>query len=156
MQIYDDSKKKIGTLTNFKDRKIVKTLDSGDKELTFKYPVNGKQVGLLKVEHYIRTKEDEFVLRAVKTGSEFNEYTAQLNVEELETQAFPYGFESQEQDIRSCLEFAFEGTGWTVGECSITKKRTINFDKPATAWDVLQQCLSTYRVECKIDTINKE
>ena len=155
MQIYDDSKKKIGTLTNFKDRKIVKTLDSGDKELTFKYPVNGKQVGLLKVEHYIRTKEDEFVLRAVKTGSEFNEYTAQLNVEELETQAFPYGFESQEQDIRSCLEFAFEGTGWTVGECSITKKRTINFDKPATAWDVLQQCLSTYRVECKIDTINK-
>ena len=107
------------------------------------------------MEHYIRTKEDEFVLRAVKTGSEFNEYTAQLNVEELETQAFPYGFESQEQDIRSCLEFAFEGTGWTVGECSITKKRTINFDKPATAWDVLQQCLSTYRVECKIDTINK-
>ena len=155
MQIYDDSKKKIGTLTNFKDWKIVKTLDSGDKELTFKYPANGKQVGLLKVEHYIRTKEDEFVLRAVKTGSEFNEYTAQLNVEELETQAFPYGFESQEQDIRSCLEFAFEGTGWTVGECSITKKRTINFDKPATAWDVLQQCLSTYRVECKIDTINK-
>lgn len=155
MQIYDDSKKKIGTLTNFKDRKIVKTLDSGDKELTFKYPANGKQVGLLKVEHYIRTKEDEFVLRAVKTGSEFNEYTAQLNVEELETQAFPYGFESQEQDIRSCLEFAFEGTGWTVGECAITKKRTINFDKPATAWDVLQQCLSTYRVECKIDTINK-
>lgn len=155
MQIYDDSKKKIGTLTNFKDRKIVKTLDSGDKELTFKYPANGKQVGLLKVEHYIRTKEDEFVLRAVKTGSEFNEYTAQLNVEELETQAFPYGFESQEQDIRSCLEFAFEGTGWTVGECAITKKRTINFDKPATAWDVLQQCLSTYRAECKIDTINK-
>ena len=155
MQIYDDSKKKIGTLANFKDRKIVKTLDSGDKELTFKYPANGKQVGLLKVEHYIRTKEDEFVLRAVKTGSEFNEYTAQLNVEELETQAFPYGFESQEQDIRSCLEFAFEGTGWTVGECSITKERTINFDKPATAWDVLQQCLSTYRVECKIDTINK-
>ena len=155
MQIYDDSKKKIGTLTNFKDRKIVKTLDSGDKELTFKYPANGKQVGLLKVEHYIRTKEDEYVLRAVKTGSEFNEYTAQLNVEKLETQAFPYGFESQEQDIRSCLEFAFEGTGWTVGECSITKKRTINFDKPATAWDVLQQCLSTYRVECKIDTINK-
>ena len=155
MQIYNDSKKKIGTLTDFKDRKIVKTLDSGDKELTFKYPANGKQVGLLKVEHYIRTKEDEFVLRAVKTGSEFNEYTAQLNVEELETQAFPYGFESQEQDIRSCLEFAFEGTGWTVGECAITKKRTINFDKPATAWDVLQQCLSTYRVECKIDTINK-
>ena len=155
MQIYDDSKKKIGTLTNFKDRKIVKTLDSGDKELTFKYPANGKQVDLLKVEHYIRTKEDEYVLRAVKTGSEFNEYTAQLNVEELETQAFPYGFESQEQDIRSCLEFAFEGTGWTVGECAITKKRTINFDKPATAWDVLQQCLSTYRVECKIDTINK-
>lgn len=155
MQIYDDSKKKIGTLTDFKDRKIVYTLDTGDKELSFKYPARGKKTNLLKEEYYIRTKTDEYVLKAVKTGSEYNEYTAQLNVEELESQAFPYGFESQEQTIRACLEFAFEGTSWTVGICEITKKRTINIEEATTAWDVLQSCLSTYRCECKIDSINK-
>jgi phage minor structural protein len=155
MQIFNDKKQRVGILKGFKGRKIVKTLDSGDKELTFKYPSDGKQVDLLKEEYYIRTKEDEYVIRKRKTGAQFNEYTAQLNVEELESAAFPYGFESKEQTIRACLEFAFEGTGWKVGVCQITKKRTINKDEETTAWNVLQDCLSTYRVECKIRSLEK-
>ena len=155
MQIFNDKKERVGILKDFKDRKIVKTLDSGDKELTFKYPSDGKQVDLLKEEYYIRTKEDEYVIRKRKTGTQFNEYTAQLNVEELEGTVFPYGFKSTEQTIRACLEFAFEGTGWKVGACQITKKRTINKDEETNAWEVLQDCLSTYRVECKINSLTK-
>lgn len=68
MQIFNDKKERVGILKGFKDRKIVKTLDSGDKELTFKYPSDGKQVDLLKEEYYIRTKEDEYVIRKRKTG----------------------------------------------------------------------------------------
>lgn len=155
MQIFNDKKERVGILKGFKDRKIVKTLNSGDKELIFKYPSDGKQVDLLKEEYYIRTKEDEYVIRKRKTGTQFNEYTAQLNVEELEGAVFPYGFESKEQTIRACLEFAFEGTGWKVGTCQITKKRTINKDEETNAWKVLQDCLSTYRVECKINSLTK-
>lgn len=155
MQIFNDKKERVGILKDFKDRKIVKTLDSGDKELTFKYPAKGKQVNILKEEYYIRTKTDEYVIRAKKTGEQFNEYTAQLNVEELEGQVFPYGFESKEQTIRACLEFAFEGTGWKVGACEVTKKRTINKDEETTAWEVLQDALSTYRTECKINSLTK-
>ena len=155
MQIFNDKKERVGILKGFKDRKIVKTLDSGDKELTFKYPSDGKQVDLLKEEYYIRTKEDEYVIRKRKTGTQFNEYTAQLNVEELEGAVFPYGFESKEQTIRACLEFAFEGTGWKVGVCQIAKKRTINKDEETNAWKILQDCLSTYRTECKINSLTK-
>ena len=155
MQIFNDKKERVGILKGFKDRKIVKTLDSGDKELTFKYPSDGKQVDLLKEEYYIRTKEDEYVIRKRKTGTQFNEYTAQLNVEELEGAVFPYGFESKEQTIRACLEFAFEGTDWKVGVCQIAKKRTINKDEETNAWKVLQDCLSTYRAECKINSLTK-
>lgn len=155
MQIFNDKKQRVGILKGFKDRKIVKTLDSGDKELTFKYPSDGKQVDILKEEYYIRTKEDEYVIRKRKTGTQFNEYTAQLNVEELEGAVFPYGFESKEQTIRACLEFAFEGTGWKVGVCQITKKRTINKDEETNAWKILQDCLSTYRTECKINSLTK-
>ena len=155
MQIFNDRKKRIGTLSGFKDRAIITTLDSGDKEMTFAYPASGALVGLLQEEYYIRTKTDEFVIKAVEKGEQFNKYTAVLNVEELEGTAFPYGFESDEQTIRACLEFAFEGTGWHVGTCTVTKKRTIDEQENITAWDVLQKCLSTYRCECIIDSINK-
>lgn len=155
MQIFNDKKQRVGILKGFKDRKIVKTLNSGDRELSFKYPSDGEKVDQLKEEYYIRTKDDEYVIRKKKTGVKFNEYTAQLNVEELEEAVFPYGFESKEQTIRACLEFAFEGTGWKVGVCQITKKRTINKDEETNAWDVLQDCLSTYRVECKIRSLEK-
>lgn len=155
MQIFNDKKKRIGTLTGFRGRAITTTLDSGDKELTFEYPASGKLVNLLKEEYYIRTKTDEFVLKAVEKGEQFNKYTAVLNVEELEGTPFPYGFESQEQTIRACLEFALEGTGWIVRTCTVTKKRTINEEESVTAWDVLQKCLSTYRCECVIDSLNK-
>lgn len=155
MQIFNDKKQRVGILKGFKDRKIVKTLNSGDRELSFKYPSDGEKVDQLKEEYYIRTKDDEYVIRKKKTGVQFNEYTAQLNVEELEGAVFPYGFESKEQTIRACLEFAFEGTGWKVGVCQITKKRTINKDEETNAWDILQDCLSTYRVECKIRSLEK-
>jgi phage minor structural protein len=155
MQIFNDKKQRVGILKGFKDRKIVKTLDSGDRELSFKYPSDGEMVDRLKEEYYIRTKDDEYVIRKKKTGAQFNEYTAQLNVEELEGAVFPYGFESKEQTIRACLEFAFEGTGWKVGVCQITKKRTINKDEETNAWKVLQDCLSTYRTECKINSLTK-
>ena len=155
MQIFNDKKQRVGILKGFKDRKIVKTLNSGDRELSFKYPSDGEMVDRLKEEYYIRTKDDEYVIRKKKTGVQFNEYTAQLNVEELEGAVFPYGFESKEQTIRACLEFAFEGTGWKVGVCQITKKRTINKDEETNAWKILQDCLSTYRTECKINSLTK-
>lgn len=155
MQIFDDKKKRIGTLSGFKDRAITTTLDSGDKELTFDYPAAGALVDLLKEEYYICTKTDEYVLKAVEKGEQFNKYTAVLNVEELEGTAFPYGFESQEQTIRACLEFAFEGTGWHVGTCTVTKKRTIDEEGNVTAWEILQKCLTTYRCECIINSLSK-
>lgn len=155
MQIFNDTKKRIGTLSGFNDRAITTTLDSGDKELTFDYPASGVLVDLLKEEYYIRTKTDEFVIKAIEKGDQFNKYTAVLNVEELEGTAFPYGFESDEQTIKACLEFAFEGTGWHVGICTVTKKRTIDEQESVTAWDVLQKCLTTYRCECIINSLSK-
>ncbi len=155
MWVLNDKKQKIGMLTEFRERKITTILDSGDKELSFEYPVNGKSVELLKEENYIRTKTDEFVLKSVENGQYFNKYIAVLNVEELEGQQFPYGFESQTQTIKACLEFAFKGTNWIVRTCMITKKRTIDEDTSVSAWDILQKCLTTYRCECVIDSLNK-
>lgn len=103
MQIFNDKKKRIGTLSGFKDREITTTLDSGDKELSFSYPAAGALVDLLKEEYYIHTKTDEYVIKAVEKGEQFNKYTAVLNVEELEGTAFPYGLNHRSRQSRHVL-----------------------------------------------------
>ena len=155
MQIYNDKKKRVGVLTGFANRSITSTLDTGDKELSFEYPADGQMVEELREECYIRTKTDEFVLKAVERGEKKNKYTATLNVEDLEGAVFPGGFETVELTITDALNFAFEGTGWKVGTCKITKRRTIRIEESTTAWAVLQQSLSTYRCECRIDSLTK-
>ena len=72
MQIYDDKGKRVGVLAGFRNRAITTTLSSGDKELSFEYPADGAMVMLLKEEYYIRTKTDEFVLKATERGEQYN------------------------------------------------------------------------------------
>ena len=43
---------------------------------------------------------------------------------------------------------------WTVGVCEITKRRTIRKEDDCDAWAILKQCVSTYRCEVEIDTLN--
>lgn len=90
-------------MSGFKDREITTTLDSGDKELSFSYPAAGALVDLLKEEYYIHTKTDEYVIKAVEKGEQFNKYTAVLNVEELEGTAFPYGLNHRSRQSRHVL-----------------------------------------------------
>lgn len=155
IQILDAAKKRIGAIDDLDDLKVEKTLSSGDKTISFSYPKNGVELEKLKPENYLRTEKDEYVLKKVETGETQNKYTAMLNVEELEAQEFLYGFASETQTARACLEFAFEGTGWKVGICTITKRRTIDIEETTNAWEVLQEVLDTYRAECRIHTLTK-
>ena len=155
LKVYDDSKKRICTLKGYKDRKITKTLSSGDEEIEFYYPTGGKFEEKLKLENYIRTERQEYVIKKKEPGKNWTKYTCSLNVEELESYNFPYGFESETQTIDNCLNFAFKGTGWSVGKCEITKKRTINIENCTRPWDILKECLKTYDAECKINTLKK-
>lgn len=155
IQILDAAKKRIGAIDDLDDLKVEKTLSSGDKTISFSYPKNGVELEKLKPENYLRTEKDEYVLKKVETGETQNKYTAMLNVEELEAQEFLHGFASETQTARACLEFAFEGTGWKVGICTITKRRTIDIEETTNAWEVLQEVLDTYRAECRIHTLTK-
>lgn len=155
LQIFDENGNRIGTLTNYKDRAITESLDSGDKELSFLYPITGQMTDLLKEECYIRTKTDEFVLKSVDMGDNYNTYTASLNVEGLEAAVFVSGFESVEKTVEECLNTAFVGTGWKVKVYGVTKRRTIRETDSTSAWNILQKALTTYRCECSIDSLSK-
>ena len=82
MWVYDDNHVKLEFLPYFKDRSIVSVLSTGDKTLSFSYPIE-KSKNLIE-ENYIRTESDEYVIKQTKTKDNYIEVSARLNVEDLE------------------------------------------------------------------------
>lgn len=157
LELYDRSHKKLANLTGIKSPHIQRTLEYGDETLDFSYPTSGPWLAQLLAECYIRTDRQEYVVKAVEKSSTsaWRKVSCALNIEELEGAPFE-GFETVEQTVQAAAEFALEGTGWTVeADADITKKRTIRKEDDTTAWEVVKQIVTTYRVELEIDAVNK-
>lgn len=157
LELYDRNHKKLANLTGIKSPHIQRTLEYGDETLDFSYPTSGPWLAQLLAECYIRTDRQEYVVKAVEksSASAWRKVSCALNIEELEGAPFE-GFETVEQTVQAAAEFALEGTGWTVeADADITKKRTIRKEDDTTAWEVVKQIVTTYRVELEIDAVNK-
>ena len=157
LELYDRNHKKLANLTGIKSPHIQRTLEYGDETLDFSYPTSGPWLAQLLAECYIRTDRQEYVVKAVEKSSTsaWRKVSCALNIEELEGASFE-GFETVEQTVQAATEFALEGTGWTVeADANITKKRTIRKEDDTTAWEVVKQIVTTYRLELEIDAVNK-
>lgn len=156
MRVLNGYKTVVSMIDGYKDRKIKKTLATGDKELTFLYPVKGPGTEFLLPENYIETQEDQFVIKRLETKGQYREYTAVLNVEELEEKKYISGIQISNQTIQTVLDSVIAGTGWTVQYAMGTQKtKSISIEDPVSAWDILQKCLARYKAECRIDSKNK-
>lgn len=155
-QLYTDTGQRVGVLVGHRELHVKHALEYDEKTLYFKYPKSGPYVGQLKNEAYVRTKTDEFVIKQVTGGttSDWISVTATMNIEGIENCLFVGGFEAVEMTVDAVLALALEDSDWTVGVCEITKKRTIRKEDDCDAWAILQQCVSTYRCEVEIDTLN--
>lgn len=150
LRILDKNKVPVKGLRKYSDLCIENSIELDDKTLTFSVPYRNVR-SAIAVEGYIETKDDRFVVKEIEKSSEGTAIiTAQLDLESLEGKPFR-AFKSEEQTIKATLQLAFAGTGWTVGECRIKKKRTLSMAN-VSALDVLKQALKTYRVEIKIDS----
>lgn len=154
IQVFSQTHERLCLLQGYKSLKIRQKLADGDKELSFQYPRSGAMAGHLKNENYIRTQEDEFVLTEISGGKEWRKYTAILNLEDLKGKSF-ISFEAIEKTVMECLADALEGTGWSVGKCNVTKRRTIRKDNVCTALDIINQCCSTYKIEIEYQSRSK-
>ena len=151
MWLYDNNHKKIEFLPYYKDRNIVSVLSTGDKTLNFSYPI--EKANNIVEENYIRTKTDEYVIKQTKTNGNYLEVIATLNVEDLEGVTFN-DFKTTYATITETLNLMLKDTGWKVGYCDVTKKRTIA-GQYKNAWNLSQSCIDTYLCELEYDTINK-
>ena len=67
-------------VTTYTDLRIERVLDYDDRTLYFSVPVCTMPEEM-KLENYIRTKEDEYVIKQINLNDDSYEITAQLNVE---------------------------------------------------------------------------
>ncbi|MGU9408830.1 phage tail spike protein [Clostridium perfringens] len=157
LQLYDKNKKKIAALTEYENLCIESILESGDKTLSFYYSLFYKFYDEIEEETYIRTKTDEYVVKAKGGDSNDNKtlFTCKLNVEELEGTIFDR-FESVEQNLLDALNLAIVGTGWRLNSdnCNNRKKRTIRMTN-CSSWTIIQKAKKLYDIEFKFDTLNK-
>jgi phage minor structural protein len=146
---------KVCNLSGLKETCITSTLKTGDKEITFFFRKENHFAREIKEEAYLRTDEDEFVIKQIEPSDAWYKCTGTMNVEELEGKQFPTGFKTTEVTADECIREAIAGTSWTVILCEPTKKRTVSFDSNCSGWEVIQQVITTYRCEIKFDSINK-
>ncbi|WP_341478638.1 phage tail spike protein [Clostridium saudiense] len=152
LQLYGLTKNKLQGLKQYKDYCIESELSTGDKTLSFLYPLNlSKEI---KEEGYIRNKTDEFVIKEVSTQGNWKSIKAKLNVEDLEGKVFEL-FDSTNEIITDCINLALAGTGWIVGTCDVTRRRTVRKTN-SSSWDIIQEARKVYRCELEFDTLNKK
>ncbi|WP_415321423.1 phage tail spike protein [Clostridium perfringens] len=154
LQLYDKNKNKKAGLTEYKDLCIESVLTTGDKKLSFSYSKEAKYYDEIVEEGYIRTKKDEFVIKARDVGVDYTRFDCVLNLEGLEANIFDR-FESVEQTITSSLNLAIVGTGWTVKDNTLKKKRTVRCTNK-NALEIVQEIKKTYRVDIVFNTLKRE
>ena len=152
LHLYNLEHVKIKGLKAYKDYCIESTLSTGDKVLSFLYP--SYLAKDIIEESYIRTKTAEFVVKEIDDQNQWKSIKAVINVEDLEGKEWEQ-FDSTEQTITDCLRLAIAGTGWTIGTCNVTRRRTVRKTN-CSAWEVIQEAKKRYRVEIEFDTLNKK
>ena len=154
LTILDKNKVPLKGLRVYKDLCIESVLDLDDKTLSFSAPLRNVR-GFIVPEGYIETKEDRYVVKEVTRGTDGTaKITATLDMEALEGKSFR-SFKTTEQTIQAALQLAFAGTGWTIAESTISKKRTLSMTN-VSALDILKQALKTYRAEILVDSKNQQ
>ncbi|WP_238886395.1 phage tail protein [Clostridium sp. YIM B02551] len=153
LQLYDLNKNKIAGLKNYKDLNVERTLD-GDEVLSFSYQQSDSKYDSIKEECYIRTKKNEYVIKEVNIQDDWTIFSGKINIESLKGTPFPY-FEAVEQLCTNAVNLALTGTGWTIGSCDVTKKRTVR-KANCSSYDILQEIRKVYRCDFKFDAINRK
>ena len=154
LTFYDKNNTFKGVYEKARELCIEQTLEMSDKNLSFECQLSDIS-SMAQPEGYIETADDIFVIKEItrdSTNATARVY-AQLDLETLEGKAFKR-FESVENKIIDALRLAFAGTGWTIGQSGITKKRTLRMEN-VSALTILKQALKTYRAEIQIDSKNK-
>ena len=151
LKIFNQSHEAVGYIKKYRDCKIESVLSTAEKTLSFTYLAKSKKIDY---EYYIQTADAEYVVKAIRITSDgYPEYTATLNMEELESKTWET-FLAKDSSLRDTANLAIAGTGWRVAECSVDKKRSVGLQN-VTSKVVLQKLCAVFMCEMTVDSKEK-
>ncbi len=151
LKIYDTNHNAIGHIVKYKDLKIEGDVTTGDRTLSFTYMARHHEIC---EEFYIETQDDEYVVKEKGVSTDgFLSFVAVLNLEELEAKPWS-SFSIVDSTISDAAKLALAGSGWTVGECTVTKKRNAGILQTNTL-GVIQKLCTAFMCEVVYDTKKK-
>lgn len=158
LELYNAKGEHIGALAQVVNQHCCRTLSDGDETLDFEVPRGSTHETAIETEGYVRTKRQEYVVKKTDrtTSNTMTKVEASLNIETLEGTPFVGGFVTIEKTLAECMEAALVDTGWRCSvEDAITKRRTVRIEQDTTVWEIVKDAISTYRVEVRIETLEK-
>ena len=151
LKLYDKNHNAVGHINQHKNLKIESDVSTGDKTLSFMY------LGNLEIfpEYYLETDTDEYVIKEKQESlNGFPQFIATLNLEELEGK--PWGsFSVKDATIDEAAKLALAGTGWTVGECTVKKRRNAGMLQVSTK-GIIDKLKTAFLCEVQYDTKHKK
>ena len=148
LKIFDQSHEAVGYIKKYRDCKIESVLSTAEKTLSFTYLAKSQKIDY---EYYIQTADAEYVVKAIRITSDgYPEYTAILNMEELEAKTWET-FLTKDSSLRDTANLALAGTGWRVAECTVDKKRSMGLQN-VTSKVVLQKLCTVFMCEMQVDS----
>ena len=141
------------------DDYYIKELASGLDELVFSLSIWDEEYPLIQEEASVREHSNDdaainYLVKAIDGGSERAQIKCQIDLDEWKS-ALVVAYNSGSASVGTIVN-AVKPTGWTVTDNSgLMYKRTIKLDA-ATAYDVLEQCRSTFSgVSFRFDNVAK-
>ncbi len=151
LKIFDEKHDAAGYIIKYKDDKVESDIATGDKTLSFTYLARHHNI---RNEFYVQTQEDEYVVKEISESSDgFPQFVCALNLEGLMRRSWE-SYAATDATIEEAVQPLLEGTGWTVGECGITKRRNAAMIQVTTLAAVRNLC-TAFICEPVFDTINK-
>lgn len=151
LKLYDQNHNAVTNISKYRDLKVESDVTTGDKTLSFTLLEKGWNV---QCEYYIDDGKDEYVVKEAPLGTdEFPQIVAVLNLEELEAKPWA-SFSVKDTTIDAAARQALAGTGWTVGECGVTKKRSAGMLQVTTK-DIINNLCTAFMCERVYDTRKK-
>ena len=152
LKIYDTNHNAIGHIFKYKDLMIESDAATGEKTLSFTYLARYHEIC---EEYYIEDQDDEYVIKEKSVSTDgFLQFVAALNLEELEAKPWS-SFSITDSTIEDAAKLALAGSGWTVGECTVTKKRNAGILQTNTL-GVIQKLCTAFMCDVSYDTKNKK
>ena len=151
LKLFNKEHVAISALTNLKDYKIEYLL-SGEDSLEFSLSIADENIHLVKEEGYVRTKYNEYVIKAIDPTDNFKRYSCVVNIEDIKGKSIA-NFDTS-NNITDTIRLAIAGTGWILADNNISKRRTVRL-KNTNALEVLREVRKIFRVDFRYDSINK-